>query len=92
MFAEVAGPGLGGGQVAVLHPHAAVSWPRNKDILFLNEKMYMGLADLSLMGPEGTPLWALWTPALFPAVGRIAPRSGPKPRQRHRGSTASYGQ
>ena len=59
MFAEVAGPGLEGGQVAVLHPHAAVSWPRNKDILFLNEKMYMGLADLSLMVPEHTPLMGL---------------------------------
>ncbi len=57
MFAEVAGPGLGGGQVAVLHPHAAVSWPRNKDILFLKEKMYMGLAALYFMGPEDTPLW-----------------------------------
>ena len=37
---------------------AAVCWPRNKDILFLSEEMYMGLADLSLMAPEDTPLWA----------------------------------
>jgi hypothetical protein len=32
---EVAGPGLGGGQVAVLRLHAAVSWPRNKDTIYL---------------------------------------------------------
>ena len=57
---EVASPGLEGGQVAVLHLHAAVSWPRNKDIIFLNEEMYMGLVALFLWaqrtltyGPRG---------------------------------------
>jgi hypothetical protein len=27
---EVAGPGLEGGQVAVLRPNVAISWPRNE--------------------------------------------------------------
>ena len=74
---EVAGPGLEGWQVAVLRLDVAVSWPRNKDIVFLNEEMYMVLVALFLWSQRTPSLMVLEDTSSLPRlwVNRASTRS-----------------
>ena len=49
---EVAGPGLEEGQVAVLRPHAAVSWPRNVVSILLPVRPAHPPNELSFTSPN----------------------------------------